>query len=92
MHTFILTLHILVALITTVSIGGVFASAFRRRETRVYSAMIISFAATAVSGVALLFVSTHGLGRFCAMMSMYTVFVVVARQYYRKQNTITSSL
>ena len=92
MNMFILSLHILVATITTISILGVFASAFRRKETKAYVAMLTSFAATALSGVALLFVSTHGLGRLCAMMSAYTVLVVVARLYYRKQLLTVSSL
>ena len=54
--------------------------------------MLASFAATVVSGIALLFVSAGGLGRFCAMMSMFTLMTIAAGQYYRIRVLANSSL
>lgn len=88
----ILSFHILVASIMTLSILGVFAAAHRRRETVAYTPMLISFAATATSGLGLLFVSPSGLGRLCAMMTAFTFLVIVARSYYRKRIVTVSSL
>ena len=92
MNTLILTIHITAALMTTLTIATVSLAAFRQRETRTYFAMLTSFAVTAASGIIMLFVSANGFGRFCVTMSAYAVVVVIARQYYRKQLSISSSL
>ena len=88
----ILAFHIIIALVTTLAIAGVLTAAYRRNETKFYMTMLVSFGATAVSGIALLFVSANGLGRFCAMMSAYAVFVAIAHRYYRVRISTTSSL
>jgi hypothetical membrane protein len=92
MHMFILTLHILVASVMSLAIIGVFAAGYAQHATKAYSTMLVSFGATVVSGVGLLFVSPNGLGRLCAMMSAFTIFVLIARAYYRKQVPLASSL
>lgn len=92
MITFILSLHVLIATVTTGSILGVFIAARAQRRTRAYLTMLVSFAATALSGVALLAISAHGLGRFCAMMSAYVVVVAFARHYYHVRTAAFSSL
>ena len=88
----ILTSHIVIASIMTLATVGVFAAAYNRRETKAYLVMLASFAATVVSGIALLFVSAGGLGRFCAMMSMFTLMTIAAGQYYRVRVLANSSL
>jgi len=88
----ILLLHILVATIMTLAIVWVFAAAYSQRETKAYGVMLSSFVATILSGVGLLFVSPSGLGRLCAMMSVFTLVTLVARQYYRKQVIARMSL
>jgi hypothetical protein len=89
MHMLILSLHILVASIMTGATVGVFAAAHARRETKAYSVMLGTFGATTVSGIGLMFISAGGLGRFCAMMSVFTLSVLVARAYYRRR-TVSS--
>lgn len=88
----ILTLHIAVALVMTIATLGVFAAGYAQRESKAYIAMLASFGVTVMSGVGLLFVSAGGLGRFCAMMSAFSLSVIVARAYYRKRLGATSSL
>lgn len=88
----ILTSHIIIASIMTLASVGVLAAASSRRETKAYLVMLASFAATVVSGIALLFVSAGGLGRFCAMMSMFTLMTIAAGQYYRVRVLANSSL
>ena len=88
----ILTSHIIIASIMTLASVGVLAAASSRRETKAYLVMLASFAATVVSGTALLFVSAGGLGRFCAMMSVFTLMTIVAGQYYRVRVLANSSL
>ena len=92
MNMVILTSHIVIASIMTLATVGVFAAAYNRRETKAYLVMLASFAATVVSGIALLFVSAGGLGRFCAMMSMFTLMTIAAGQYYRVRVLANSSL
>lgn len=92
MHMIILSIHIFVATIMTGATLGVFVAARKERETKMYSAMLVSFALTIVSGVAMLFVSPNGLGRLCVMMTTFTLLVVVARSYYRKRVTAVPSL
>lgn len=92
MHIFVLSLHIFVASIMSVAIAGVFLAAYQRRETKAYTPMMISFAATVVSGVGLLYIVPTGLGRLCAMMSAFTILVLVARAYYRKHVVVTQSI
>jgi hypothetical protein len=87
----ILSLHILVATIMTCATVGVFAAARTRRETKAYSAMLLSFGATIVSGAGLLFISTAGFGRFCVMMSTFSISVLVARAYYKKRSLPTAA-
>ena len=84
MFNLILIAHITVATLMTISVLGVVAAAYSRRETKAYTAMLGSFALTVVSGVGLLFVAAAGgLGRFCVMMSAFTLSVIAARAYYR---------
>jgi hypothetical protein len=83
MNTLILSLHIIVALITTVATAGVFAAAYARRETKLYTLMMGSFALTATSGISLLFVTSGQLGHVCAMMTFFLLATLVARAYYR---------
>ena len=92
MFNLILIAHITVATLMTVSVLGVVAAAYGRRETKAYMTMLGSFALTVVSGVSLLFVAAGGLGRFCVMMSAFTLSVIAARAYYRKRLTATTSL
>ena len=92
MNMLILTSHIIIASIMTLASVGVLAAASSRRETKAYLVMLASFAATVVSGTALLFVSAGGLGRFCAMMSVFTLMTIVAGQYYRVRVLANSSL
>lgn len=92
MFNLILIAHIAVATIMTISVLGVVAAAYGRRETKAYTAMLGSFALTVVSGVGLLFVAADGLGRFCVMMSAFTLSVIAARAYYRKRLTTETSL
>ena len=87
----ILSLHILVATIMTCATVGVFAAAHARRETKAYSAMLVSFVATVASGTGLLFISTAGFGRFCVMMSAFSMSVLVARAYYKKRSLPTAA-
>lgn len=86
MHVFVLSLHIFVASIMSLAIIGVFVAAYQRRETKAYTPMMISFAATVVSGVGLLFIAPTGLGRLCAMMSAFTLLTLAARHYYSKRS------
>ncbi len=88
----ILTLHISVALVMTIATLGVFAAGYARRESKAYTVMLASFGVTVFSGIGLLFVSNGALGRFCAMMSAFTVSVLIARAYYRKRLTAANSL
>ena len=88
----ILTLHISAALFMTIATLGVFAAGYTRRESKAYETMLVSFGATALSGTILLFVSAGGLGRFCAMMSAFSLSVIAARAYYRKRLSATNSL
>lgn len=83
MNMLILALHITVALVMTLATLGVFAAGYARRESRAYVTMLASFGVTVVSGISLLFVSAGGLGRFCAMMSAFSLSVIAARAYYR---------
>ena len=92
MNMLILSLHILAATVMTGAILGVFAAAHARRETKLYAGMLASFVATVVSGTTLLFVLTGGIGRFCVMMSAFTLMTIVARQYYRARVIVSSSL
>ena len=64
---------------------GVLASAYGRRATKLYQAMMLSFAGVVVSGAALLVVSPAGLGRFCAMMSAFTLATLAVRAYYQRR-------
>jgi hypothetical protein len=82
MNTLILSLHIATALIMSGATLGVYAAAYARRASRAYGAMIVSFTATAVSGVVLVF-AAGGLGRFCMMMSIFTVATIIANHFYR---------
>ena len=92
MNMLILTSHIIIASVMTLATVGVLAAAHNRQQTKSYVVMLVSFAATVVSGTALLFVSTGGLGRFCAMMSVFTLMTIVAGQYYRVRVLANSSL
>ena len=83
MHTFILTLHILAALVMSSTIAVVFAAAVKQYETRAYRWMLGAFGTTLASGIGLLLVSPAGLGRFCVMMSAFTLSVIAVRAYYR---------
>lgn len=86
MHMFALGLHIFVAFVMSLAIIGVFIAAYKQRETRAYVPMMVSFSATVVSGIGLLFITPTGLGRLCAMMSAFTILVLVARYYYSKRS------
>lgn len=88
----ILSLHIIFALLTTLAIVIVLLSAKSARETKAHVVMVVSFAATALSGLGMLFVNAGGLGRLCAMMSAYTLVVAAAHYYYRARVSATSSL
>lgn len=88
----ILTLHILVASVMSIAIVGVLGAGYRQKETTFYQTMLGSFGLTVVSGVGLLFVTAGNLGRICAMMSVFTLSVIVVRAYYRKQLALSTSL
>ena len=92
MFNLILIAHIAVATIMTIAVLGVVAAAYNKRETKAYAAMLGSFGLTVVSGIGLLFVTAGGLGRFCVMMSAFTLSVIAARAYYRAQVISETSL
>jgi hypothetical protein len=92
MFNLILIAHITVATIMTVAVLGVVAAAHGKRETKAYAAMLGSFGLTVASGIGLLFVAAGGLGRFCVMMSAFTLSVIAARAYYRARVTSQTSL
>ena len=92
MFNLILITHIVIATIMTVSLLGVVAAAYGRRETKAYAAMLGSFGLTVLSGIGLLFVATGGLGRFCVMMSAFSLSVIAARAYYRTRLAAETSL
>ena len=92
MFSIILITHIAVAALMTVSVLGVAAAAYSRRETQAYAVMLGSFSLTVVSGIGLLFAAAGGLGRFCVMMSVFSLSVIAARAYYRARLTTETSL
>ena len=87
----ILSTHILISLVLSGAMVAVFASAHKRQATKLYTTMLASFTGVVTTGVALLVVSPAGLGRFCAMMSAFTLLTFVARAYYRRQVLSTVS-
>lgn len=82
----ILSLHIFIAVAMTVSTLAVYVAAYSRQETRAYRAMLVTFGITILSGAGLLAVSAAGLGRFCAVMSVFTLSVLLARAFYRNRS------
>jgi hypothetical protein len=85
MYTSILTLHLLAVASLCVATFSVTVFAYHRHETGFYRAMLGSFGFTLLSGVGLVAVSAHGLGRLCAMMTIASVAVLAVRWYYRRQ-------
>lgn len=85
MITLILSTHILVSLVLSGSMVGVLTSAYGRHATKLYQTMMLSFASVVASGVALLVVSPAGLGRFCVMMSAFTLATLAVRAFYRRR-------
>ena len=87
MHMIILSLHILVASILTVSSLVVTVSARQRQTTNAYLVMMVTFGATIVSGLSLLLVGAS-LGRVCATMTALTLAVLLVRRYYLVRTTV----
>lgn len=85
MYIALLSFHVLVSVVLTLMITAVLASAVMSRKTRTHAVMWMNFAATSISGLALIFVSPAGLGRFCAMMTAFSLLTIVAHQVYRRR-------
>ena len=92
MFSLILISHVALAAIMTVSLLGVVAAAYGKRETKAYLTMLSSFGLTVISGVGLLFVAPGGFGRFCVMMSIFSLSVIGAHVYYRSRLVAKISL
>lgn len=92
MYIALLTLHVLVSVFLTLMITAVLVSAAMSRKTRSHAVMWGSFAATSISGLALIFVSPAGLGRFCAMMTAFSLLTLVAHQVYRRRVLATAEV
>lgn len=80
---FILSTHILLAIIMTFATLFVFAAGYWQTRTWAYRPMLGSFGLTAISGIGLLLAEGRGLGRFCVMMSGFALAIIIARAYYR---------
>ena len=89
MHTVLLFIHVLLALITLVASTKVVVDVRRRdaaQSKRGVVAMWTSFAAVMASGVVLIIVTPASLGHACALMSLYVV-IVSGVQLYQKRAT-----
>lgn len=87
MHTVLLFIHVLLALITLATSTKVVVDVRRRdiaQSKRGVVAMWTSFATVIVSGVALIVVTPASLGHACALMSLYVV-IVAGVQLYQKR-------
>lgn len=74
MHTLLLTLHISVAVVTTLaSIGAIVAIIRQSFVQKMIRSMWTSFGATALSGIGLVIMSPQLLVHTCVMMSLYVV-------------------
>ena len=78
-----LMLHITIALTLTVSTVVVVLSAWQKRATGAYNAMLSTLGLTAVSGIGLLAIVPSSLGHLCMMMTAFTLSVIGVHYYYR---------
>lgn len=86
MITFILTLHLVLAALYTLSIIGMtFAAAFRKNMPMIKSSAALGFAATIGSGTALVIVSPKTAMHFCLSAVIATVFGATAWMIYRQR-------
>lgn len=86
MITFILTLHLALAALYTLSIIGMtFAAAFRKDMPVIRSSAAFGFAATIGSGAVLVVVSPKTVMHFCLSAVIATVFGTVAWMIYRQR-------
>ena len=92
MHMIILLTHIIAASIMSVALIGVFISAYKLRETKIYQSMLASFGVTLGSGLVLIVMNPATLGHFCATMSVFTLSIIAIRSYYLKRISTISTL
>lgn len=82
MNTVILLSHILIASALTLTTFIVAFAALNQRPTGAYLPMLITFVATVLSGVALLF-TVGSIGRVCATMAAVSLVVGIVHRYYK---------
>jgi hypothetical protein len=91
MHTILLFVHILLALVTLAASAKVVVDARRsttassKRDLRV---MWMSFISVVVSGTALVILAPSSLGHACALMSLYVVVVSGAHLYQKRVTSL----
>ena len=82
MYATILSIHIALALVMTVSTLAVFFAGWRQSESKTYIAMLTSFAATVLSGIGLVAVG-GSLTHLCVTMTVFGGASVLAARYYK---------
>lgn len=87
--TITLTIHIILAIITTISLCVVATrTAWKKSSKTSLAAMWASFGLTSVSGVYLVFITPQALTHTCIILSGYVVAVSLAHIYSRRLATI----
>lgn len=84
MYATILSIHIALALVMTLSTLVVLFAGWRQSESKSYFAMLVSFAATVLSGVGLVAVG-GSLTHLCVTMTVFGGASVLAARYYRRR-------
>ncbi len=83
---YLLSIHIISAIIMTITSVGLIAYAVRRVDnTSMQIAALSSFVATIGTGASLLFLPGTSLAHFCINMSVFTLFLALSQLYYRKR-------
>lgn len=92
MNTLILSVHIAIASLLTLSALRVLFAAWQQHETKIYNIMRVSFAGTILSGTVLLFVGIGGIGRICITMTAVTFATILVSRYYQQRLAARVSL
>lgn len=91
MHTILLFLHILLALVTLTASLSVVVDVRRSalaRSKRNLQAMWTSFIGVMLSGIILIIVTPSSLGHACALMSLYVVIVSGVHLYQKRATSL----
>ena len=84
MYATVLSIHIALAVVMTISTLTVFVAGWRQSESKTYIAMLVSFAATVLSGVGLVAVG-GSLTHLCVTMTVFGGASVLAARYYKRR-------